>query len=155
MAKRRKARMTEQFFRDNAGFKMGCEVSISDSQDDPVKVEMDGMVATFTYGRKWLDEILDNPAHSTTSSIYLSSLMRASYSRIPGRPGCIREISDDDPAITVAKPRAWLPGPIRFGRRHPGCTEVGVMGAAALPDRAGQVRRDRLDQAVVSVAVTS
>ncbi|MFI5494735.1 hypothetical protein [Actinoplanes sp. NPDC051859] len=59
-AKRRKDRMTEEFFRDNAGIASGCEVRISDTQDDPVTVEMDGMVANFTYSRKWLDQTVDN-----------------------------------------------------------------------------------------------
>ncbi|AYF30438.1 hypothetical protein CSH63_23915 [Micromonospora tulbaghiae] len=61
-AKRRKDRMTEEFFRDNAGVETGCEVGISDTQDDPVRVEMDGMVATFTYSRSWLDQTVDNPS---------------------------------------------------------------------------------------------
>ncbi|MEU4591124.1 hypothetical protein [Micromonospora aurantiaca (nom. illeg.)] len=61
-AKRRKEQMTEEFFRTNAGINTGCEVRLSDTQDDPVKVEMDGMVATFTYGRNWLDDTLDEPS---------------------------------------------------------------------------------------------
>ncbi|MFI6332776.1 hypothetical protein ACIBBG_31280 [Micromonospora chersina] len=61
-AKRRKDQMTEEFFRDNAGIKTGCEVSISGTQDDPVKVEMDGTVAKLTYSRSWLDRTLDNPS---------------------------------------------------------------------------------------------
>lgn len=61
-AKRRKDRMTEELFRDNPGLKTGCEVGISDTQDDPVIVEMDGAVATVTYSRNWLDQTLDNPS---------------------------------------------------------------------------------------------
>ncbi|MEH0971558.1 hypothetical protein V6U77_10530 [Micromonospora sp. CPCC 205546] len=61
-AKRRKDRMTEELFRDNAGVKTGCEVCISDTQDDPFMVDMDGTVATFTYGRSWLDQTLDSPS---------------------------------------------------------------------------------------------
>ncbi|MGW9198600.1 hypothetical protein [Micromonospora chersina] len=61
-AKRRKDQMTEELLRDNAGVRTGCEVGISDTQDDPVKVEMDGTVATFTYSRSWLDQTLDNPS---------------------------------------------------------------------------------------------
>lgn len=59
-ARRRKARMTEEFFRDNAGIRSGCEVGLSESQDEPVKVEMNGTVASFTYSRSWLDQTLDN-----------------------------------------------------------------------------------------------
>jgi hypothetical protein len=61
-AKRRKDRMTEELFRDSEGVKTGCEVSISDTQEDPVILEMDGMVATFTYSRSWLDDTADNPS---------------------------------------------------------------------------------------------
>jgi len=61
-AKRRKSRMTEELFRDNAGIRTGCEVSISDTQDDPVIVEMDGMVAIFTYSSSWLNQTTDNPS---------------------------------------------------------------------------------------------
>jgi hypothetical protein len=61
-AKRRKDRMTEEFFKDNAGVETGCEVRISETQDEPVKVEMDGMVATFTYSGRWLDQTADNPS---------------------------------------------------------------------------------------------
>ncbi|RQX12077.1 hypothetical protein DDE19_29425 [Micromonospora ureilytica] len=61
-AKRRKDRMTEELFRDNAGISTGCEVGISDTQDDPVKVEIDEAVACFTYSRSWLDQTLDNPS---------------------------------------------------------------------------------------------
>jgi hypothetical protein len=61
-AKRRRERMVEEFFKDNAGIKTGCEVRISDSQDEPVKEELDGMVATFTYSSNWLDRTTDNPS---------------------------------------------------------------------------------------------
>jgi hypothetical protein len=59
-AKRRSERMAEEFFKENSGIKTGADVSISDTQDEPVKAELDGMVATFTYSRSWLDQTLDN-----------------------------------------------------------------------------------------------
>jgi hypothetical protein len=61
-AKRRKERMAEELFRDNEGIRTGCEVSISSTQDDPVVLEMDGMVARLTYSRSWLDQTVDNPS---------------------------------------------------------------------------------------------
>lgn len=61
-AKRRKDRMVEELFRDNDGLRTGCEVGISDTQDDPVIVEIDGMESTLTYSRSWLDQTLDNPS---------------------------------------------------------------------------------------------
>jgi hypothetical protein len=61
-AKRRKDRMVEALFKDNAGIKTGCEVRISDTQEEPVKVELDGMVATFTYSDSWLNQTSDNPS---------------------------------------------------------------------------------------------
>jgi hypothetical protein len=64
-AKRRKAEMTQKFFEENTGFKAGCEVGISDTQDEPVIYEMDdseGMVARFTYSSRWLEQTCDNPS---------------------------------------------------------------------------------------------
>jgi hypothetical protein len=58
-AKRRSERMVEELFRENSGIKTGAEVSISDSQDEPVIEELNEMVATFTYSRSWLDQTLD------------------------------------------------------------------------------------------------
>ncbi|MFE9184639.1 hypothetical protein ACFYMB_15110 [Micromonospora haikouensis] len=59
-AKRRKDQMTEEFFLRNAGFESGCEVVLSESQVEPVKVEISGAVASFAYSRVWLDQTLDN-----------------------------------------------------------------------------------------------
>lgn len=62
-AKRRNAEMTQKFFEENTGFKTGTEVGLSGEQDEPVKFEMDhsdGVVARFTYSRRWLDETRDN-----------------------------------------------------------------------------------------------
>lgn len=59
-AKRLREQMNEEIFRENPGMKTGAEVSISDSQDEPVIVKLDEMVMTFTYSRGWLDQTLDN-----------------------------------------------------------------------------------------------
>ncbi|TCC19416.1 hypothetical protein [Kribbella speibonae] len=59
-AKRCEERMVDELFKDNSGLETGAQVRVSDSQDEPVKMELDGMVATFTYSRSWLDQTLDN-----------------------------------------------------------------------------------------------
>lgn len=61
-AKRRRSRMTEEFFKNNTGIRSGAEVSISDTQDEPVRVKLDGMVSQITLGRRWLDETTDFPS---------------------------------------------------------------------------------------------
>lgn len=64
-AKRRNAEMTAKLFEDNPGYKTGTEVSLSDTQDEPVIFELvksDGIIARFTYSKRWLDEISDNPS---------------------------------------------------------------------------------------------
>lgn len=64
-AKRHNAEMTQSFFENNTGFKTGTEVRLSETQDEPVKYEMDdsdGMVARFTYSSRWLDETCDSPS---------------------------------------------------------------------------------------------
>ena len=61
-AKRRKAQMTEEFFKNNTGIRTGGEVSISDTQDEPVKITLDGMVSQITLGRRWLEETTDFPS---------------------------------------------------------------------------------------------
>lgn len=64
-AKRRNREMIAKFFDENKGFKTGCEVSISQTQEEPVVFEMDtsdGLVSRFTYSSKWLEETSDNPS---------------------------------------------------------------------------------------------
>ncbi|WP_222843954.1 hypothetical protein [Cellulosimicrobium sp. CUA-896] len=64
-AKRRNAEMTEKFFEETIGLKVGTEVALSDAQDEPAKFEMDesgGLVARFTYSTRWLDSTRDNPS---------------------------------------------------------------------------------------------
>lgn len=64
-AKRRSAEMTQQLFERTAGMKTGCEVGMSETQDEPVRFEMDesdGLVARYTYSRDWLDQTCDNPS---------------------------------------------------------------------------------------------
>ncbi|MDR1293685.1 MAG: hypothetical protein LBK59_01810 [Bifidobacteriaceae bacterium] len=64
-AKRRNAELTQKFFENNAGFKIRIEVRLSDTQDEPVQVEMrdsDGSASVFTYSSRWLDETFDNPS---------------------------------------------------------------------------------------------
>ena len=61
-AKRRVERMVEELFKEESTmkFKTGASVSLSDSQDEPAKMELDDMVPTYTYSQNWLDETLDN-----------------------------------------------------------------------------------------------
>ena len=61
-AKRRKAEISEEFFKDNTAvtMKTGCEIALSDTQDEPVKVELNDFVYSFSYSRRWFDETSDN-----------------------------------------------------------------------------------------------
>jgi hypothetical protein len=64
-ARKRKAAMTREFFQENAGFRTGCGVRISDAQEEPVLVEVDrsdGRVTEFTYGGRWLEQTCDYPS---------------------------------------------------------------------------------------------
>lgn len=64
-AKRRSEEITAAFFAENRGLKTGCDVSISDTQDEPVTSEVDttdGWMARYTYSRRWLEETCDNPS---------------------------------------------------------------------------------------------
>lgn len=64
-AKRRYDVMTAKFFSANKGLRTGFEVSISESQDEPVKFEMDDsedLVSRYTFSRQWLEETSDNPS---------------------------------------------------------------------------------------------
>lgn len=64
-AKRRSDELNAKIFDQNEGFKTGCEVSISDDQDEPVVLEVDssdGSVWRYTYSSRWLEETSDNPS---------------------------------------------------------------------------------------------
>lgn len=64
-AKRRSEVLNARLFEQNEGFRTGCEVSISDDQDEPVAFEVDssdGSVWRYTYSRRWLEESSDNPS---------------------------------------------------------------------------------------------
>lgn len=60
-AKRKHDAWTEDFFKNNTGVKSGCEVSISDTQTEPVMASLDGLVVKLSYGRRWLEDNLDFP----------------------------------------------------------------------------------------------
>jgi hypothetical protein len=60
-AKRKRDAWAESFFKDKAGIESGCEVSISDTQVEPVEMSLDGLVAKFSYSRQWLEDNLDYP----------------------------------------------------------------------------------------------
>lgn len=62
-ARRRSEQITAAFFAENTGLKTGCDVSICDSQDEPVASEVDtsdGWMARYRYSRRWLEESCDN-----------------------------------------------------------------------------------------------
>lgn len=63
-ARRRKAEISEEFFSKNttATLKLGCEIAISGDQGEPVTVERDGYMYSFSYSRSWLDETTDHPS---------------------------------------------------------------------------------------------
>jgi hypothetical protein len=60
-AKRRHDAWTEDFFNNNTGIESGCEVSISETQAEPVEASLDGLVAKYSYSRRWLEDNLDYP----------------------------------------------------------------------------------------------
>lgn len=61
-AKRRAKEMSAEFFKTNSGMRTGCELSISESQDEPVSVELDGMITKVTFSARWLEETTDYPS---------------------------------------------------------------------------------------------
>lgn len=60
-AKRKHDAWWEDFFKNNTGIKWGCEVSISDTQAEPVMASRNGHVAKLSYDRRWLEDNLDFP----------------------------------------------------------------------------------------------
>jgi hypothetical protein len=60
-AKRRHDAWTEDFFNNNTGIESGCEVSISETQAEPVEASLDGLVAKYSNSRRWLEDNLDYP----------------------------------------------------------------------------------------------
>jgi hypothetical protein len=60
-AKRKHDAWTEDFFKNNTGIESGSEVSISDTQAEPVEASLDGLVAKYSYSRRWLQDNLDYP----------------------------------------------------------------------------------------------
>jgi len=61
-AKRRGAEMNAEFFKTNAGMRTGCELTVSESQYEPVSVELDEMVTKVTFSSRWLEETTDYPS---------------------------------------------------------------------------------------------
>lgn len=61
-AKRRGVKMNAEFFKTNAGTRTGCELGISESQDEPVRVELEGMVTKVTFSDRCLEETTDYPS---------------------------------------------------------------------------------------------
>lgn len=64
-AKRRKDEMTRKFFEETPGLRIGCEVGLSDTQDEAVKCtldESDGFVSQYTYSTAWLAQTRDYPS---------------------------------------------------------------------------------------------
>lgn len=64
-AKRRYDEMIATLFAENEGFKTGCEISLSETQSEPVVFELDdseGLICKYTYSRQWLEETCDYPS---------------------------------------------------------------------------------------------
>lgn len=64
-AKRCNAEMTQKLFEKVAGIRLAVEAGFSDSQDEPVVIEMehpDSIGVRLTYSRQWLDECLTYPS---------------------------------------------------------------------------------------------
>lgn len=60
-ARRKHEAWTADFFKNNTGMKSGSVVSISDTQTEPVVASREGLVRTFSYSQRWLEEYLDFP----------------------------------------------------------------------------------------------
>ncbi|MFZ0080682.1 MAG: hypothetical protein WAL13_16385 [Trebonia sp.] len=60
-ARRKYNAWMENFFKNKTGIKSGCEVSISDTQSEPVIISRDGLYVSFSYSRSWLEGGLDFP----------------------------------------------------------------------------------------------
>lgn len=61
-AKRRSEELGRKLFEQNEGFKTGCDLRISDDQDEPVLFEVDssqGSVWRYSYSRDWLEATTD------------------------------------------------------------------------------------------------
>lgn len=58
-ARRRNDLETEAIFKDNPGIKAGAEVSIVEEQNEPSVSSLDGMVATHSYSRSWMEQTTD------------------------------------------------------------------------------------------------
>lgn len=61
-ARRRRERIDEEFFKTNEGMRTGVELSISETQDEPVSVEMEEMVTKVTFSARWLEDTTDYPS---------------------------------------------------------------------------------------------
>ncbi|GAB2460595.1 hypothetical protein HD599_001171 [Conyzicola lurida] len=62
-AKRRASELNAKLFEENKGFKTGCEVSISDDQDEPVRLKVDtseGSIRKYVYSKRWLEVASSN-----------------------------------------------------------------------------------------------
>ena len=60
-AKRKYDAWTKDFFKNNTGIESGSEVRISDTQAKAVEASLDGLVAKYSYSRRWLQDNLDYP----------------------------------------------------------------------------------------------
>lgn len=63
-AKRRRDEIVARLVGEDDGFRTGCEVSISDEQEEPVVSGMDTsgeLIVRYTYSRRWLEETCDEP----------------------------------------------------------------------------------------------
>jgi len=69
-ARRAHQRLTEEFFATNTGLSTGVEVSLNPDQNEPVEVDLDGMVLKYSYSRAWLDETT-SPASILNNFIYV------------------------------------------------------------------------------------
>ncbi|MFC4613578.1 hypothetical protein ACFO3K_02530 [Cellulomonas algicola] len=61
-ARRRRERMDEEFFKTNEGVRSGVELSISETQDEPVSSESEEMVTKVVFSARWLEDTTDYPS---------------------------------------------------------------------------------------------
>lgn len=64
-ARRRNVELTETLFSRSQGFRTGTEVKLSETQDEPFKIQTDeseGFVVRLTYSHRWFEESADNPS---------------------------------------------------------------------------------------------
>ncbi|HET9894593.1 MAG TPA: hypothetical protein VFQ44_06625 [Streptosporangiaceae bacterium] len=109
-AKRKYSAWAEDFFKGNEGVESGCEVSISDTQAEPVMESFHGLVGKFSYSRCWLEDNLDFP---TILNNFLYLFEFANYYMLLSMPSYQAELGVFERALKISGRDAYPIG-VRF-----------------------------------------